>query len=90
LNDVGALKLVGFFGDVEANDGERANEGQRREHSEEVNDEAGGMKMVECPLRDEEEDKVDSHRWGEAVDVAASGFRCRIALHDKIPFHKDN
>jgi hypothetical protein len=33
------------------------------------------MEMVECPLGDEEEDKVDSHRWCEAVDVAASGFR---------------
>ena len=74
LNDDGALEVIGLFGDVEADYGERSNEGQCREHGEEVNDEARGMDMVECPLRDEEKDKVDSHRRCEAVDVAAAGF----------------
>ena len=43
LNDDGAFKLIGLFGDVEANDGKRADQGQRREYSKEINDEAGGM-----------------------------------------------
>jgi hypothetical protein len=47
LNENGTLKLVGFFGDVEPNDNERTNEGQCREYSEDINNEAGGMKMVE-------------------------------------------
>ena len=50
LYEDGPFKLVGLFGDVEANNRERANEGQRRQHGEEVNDDAGGMKMVEAPL----------------------------------------
>ena len=35
-------------------------------------------------------EKIDEPLWGEAVYVAASGFGCGEALHDKIPFHKDN
>ena len=50
LNEDGTLKLVRLFGDVEANDGERADEGQCREYGEDVNDEAGGMKMVEATI----------------------------------------
>jgi hypothetical protein len=47
------------------------------------------MKVVECPSCDEKKDKIGSHCWGETVDVAASGFRCWNAEHDKNPFHKD-
>ena len=64
LNDDGALELVGLFGDVEADDGERANEGQCREYGEEIDDDAGGVKMVECPLGDEEKDKIERPSWG--------------------------
>src|SRR5258708_33058080 len=74
LNDDGTLEVIGLFGDVEADDGERADEGQCREHGEEVNDETRGMEMVECPLGEKEKDQVESHRRCEAVDVAASGF----------------
>ena len=34
LDDDGAFELVGLFGDVEANYGERSNEGQCREYGE--------------------------------------------------------
>src|SRR5271154_2690619 len=85
LNEDGALKFVGLFRNVETNDGERANEGQCRKYGEGINDEAGGMMMVERPLCDEEKNKIDSHRWGEAACVAASGFCCRHADHDKSP-----
>ena len=90
LNEDGTLEFVGLFCDAEADDGERGDQGQCREHGEDINNEAGGMKMVKRPLSDEEKENIDSHCWGEPVYVAASGFRCREALHDKIPFHKDN
>ena len=90
LNENGTLKLVGFFSDVEAYDGECSNQGQCGQDCEEINDETGWMEMVETPFGDEEKEEIDRHRRGEAVDVAASGFCCWKALHDKIPFHKDN
>ena len=74
LNDDGTLKVIGLFRDVEANDGERTDEGLCGEYGEEVDDEARGVDVVERPLRNKEKDKVDSHRRCEAVDVAASGF----------------
>jgi hypothetical protein len=90
LNDDGTLKVIGLFGDVEADDGKGTNEGQCREYGQEINDEASGMKMVEYPLRDEEKDKIGSHRWGQTVYVAASGLRFGYADHDKSPFYLDN
>jgi hypothetical protein len=74
LNDDGALKVVGLFGDVETDDCERADEGQCREYGEKVGDEASGMTMMKYPLRDEEKDKIDNHGGKQAVYVAASGF----------------
>jgi hypothetical protein len=90
LNEDGALKLVGLFDEVEANDDERSDERQCREYGEEINGETSGMKVVEGPLGNEEKETIDSHSWGEAVDVAETSFRMWNALHDKIPFHKDN
>jgi hypothetical protein len=58
LNDDGTLKLVRFFDYVEANYCKRADEGQCRECCEEIDDEAGGMGVVKCPFREDEEKNI--------------------------------
>src|SRR5271167_4021218 len=91
LDEDGTLKLVGLFGNIETDDGDRTDERDCRQYGEKVDHEAGGMGMVQSPLGYEDKENVDKHRWEEAVVVAARGFRwVEAAWHDNFPFHKDN
>ncbi len=68
------MELVGLFGDVEANDDERANKGQCREYGEKIRDEARRVVVMEGPLSNKESSYVETHCWSEAIDVTALGF----------------
>ncbi len=89
LDDDGTLELVCLFGDVEADDDEDSDDGERRKGGEDVCRGAGGRVVFEEPGDGKEADDVESHHGEEAGHVAALGFILGQAVHGWFPLLTD-